>query len=261
MVIDQPDRGDIGFFGAVGGGAIIKNVTIDKSCFVSGSRFVGGLIGGTTLSGSVKIYNCGNEADVISANQNAGGILGVDHQSWCNIEIVNCYNTGNITGGNESAGLSGWVGDNASITNSYNGGVVVGVDGDKSLARFGSATLKNCYDIGGQSGTTAFSDKQMASGELCYLLNGSVNDAEAVWRQNIGEDEHPVLDPSHKAVYFLGGKFTNDPDGIAVPEADVTPSAAPEGIYTLRGERITELRQGINIVRMSDGTVRKVLVK
>lgn len=261
MVIDQPDRGDIGFFGAVGGGAIIKNVTIDKSCFVSGSRFVGGLIGGTTLSGSVKIYNCGNEADVISANQNAGGILGVDHLSWCNIEIVNCYNTGNITGGNESAGLSGWVGDNASITNSYNGGVVVGVDGDKSLARFGSATLKNCYDIGGQSGTTAFSDKQMASGELCYLLNGSVNDAEAVWRQNIGEDEHPVLDPSHKAVYFLGGKFTNDPDGIAVPEADVTPSAAPEGIYTLRGERITELRQGINIVRMSDGTVRKVLVK
>ena len=59
----------------------------------------------------------------------------------------------------------------------------------------------------------------------------------------------------------MGGKFTNDPDGIAVPEADVTPSAAPEGIYTLRGERITELRQGINIVRMSDGTVRKVLVK
>ena len=261
MVIDQPDRGDIGFFGTVGGGAIIKNVTIDKSCYVSGSRFVGGLIGATTLSGNVKIYNCGNEADVTSANQNAGGILGVDHKSWCNIEMVNCYNTGNITGANESAGLSGWCGDNASITNSYNGGVVIGVDGDKTLARFGSATLKNCYDIGGQGSTTAFSDKQMASGELCYLLAGSANDPEAVWRQNIGEDEHPVLDPSHKAVFFMGGKFTNDPDGIAVPEADEKPSVAPEGIYTLRGERVTELRQGINIVRMSDGTVRKVLVK
>ena len=261
MVLDQPDRGDLGFFGAVGGGAIIKNVTIDKSCFVSGSRFVGGLIGSTTLGGNVKIYNCGNEADVVAAIQNAAGILGVDHLSWCNIEIVNCYNTGNITGGNESAGLSGWCGDNASITNSYNGGTVVGVDGDKTLARFGSATLKGCFDIGGQGSTTAFSEKQMASGELCYLLGGSANDPDAIWRQNIGEDGHPVLDPSHKAVFFMGGKFTNDPDGIAVPETDETPSIAPEGIYTLRGERVEELRQGINIVRMSDGTVRKVLVR
>ena len=260
MILDQPDRGDLGFFGAVGDGAVIKNLTIDKSCSVSGSRFVAGLIGSTTTSGNVKIYNCGNEADVTAVNQNAGGILGVDHQSWCTLELVNCYNTGNITGANESAGLSGWLGSAATVTNCYNSGVIVGVDGDKTLTRFSSVTFTNCYDIGGQSGTTAFSEKMLASGELCYLLGGGENNLESVWRQNIGEDEHPVLDPDHKVVVFKGGKFTNDIDGIEVVEEE-TPVAAPEGIYTLRGERVNELRPGINIVRMGDGTVRKVLIK
>ena len=260
MILDQPDRGDLGFFGAVGDGAVIKNLTIDKSCSVSGSRFVAGLIGSTTTSGNVKIYNCGNEADVTAVNQNAGGILGVDHQSWCTLELVNCYNTGNITGANESAGLSGWLGSAATVTNCYNSGVIVGVDGDKTLTRFSSVTFTNCYDMGGQSGTTAFSDKMLASGELCYLLGGGENNLESVWRQNIGEDEHPVLDPDHKVVVFKGGKFTNDISGIEVVEEE-TPVAAPEGIYTLRGERVNELRPGINIVRMGDGSVRKVLIK
>ena len=260
MVLDQPDRGDLGFFGAVGSGAVIKNLTIDKSCYVSGSRFVGGLIGSTTTSGNVKIYNCGNEAEVTATNQNAAGIIGVNHQSWSTLELVNCYNTGNITGANESSGLSGWLGSAATVTNCYNSGVIVGVDGDKTLARFSSVTFKNCYDTGGQSSTTAFNEKQLASGELCYMLGGSENNLESVWRQNIGEDEHPVLDPDHKVVIFKGGQFTNDLSGIIVVE-DETPVAAPAGIYTLRGERVNELRQGINIVRMSDGTVKKVLVK
>ena len=259
MVIDQPDRANLGLFGVVGGGAVIKNVTIDKSCFVNGSRYSAGLVGGISKSGDVKILNCGNEADVTVANQNAGGVLGVNFGNRGALEMVNCYNTGNITGNNESAGLSGWLG-NATIANCYNSGVIVGVDGDKTLARFASLSATNCYDMGGQSGTTAFSDNMLASGELCYLLSGSENNLESVWRQNIGEDEHPVLDPDHKVVIFKGGKFTNDISGIEIVE-DKAPVAVPEGIFTLRGERINELRQGINIVRMSDGSVRKVLIK
>ena len=207
----------------------------------------------------MKILNCGNEADVTVANQNAGGVLGVNFGNRGALEMVNCYNTGNITGNNESAGLSGWLG-NATIANCYNSGVIVGVDGDKTLARFASLSATNCYDMGGQSGTTAFSDNMLASGELCYLLSGSENNLESVWRQNIGEDGHPVLDPDHKVVIFKGGKFTNDISGIEIVE-DKAPVAVPEGIFTLRGERINELRQGINIVRMSDGSVRKVLIK
>ena len=42
---------------------------------------------------------------------------------------------------------------------------------------------------------------------------------------------------------------------------DAQPAAAVEAIYTIDGKRLTQLQRGLNIVRMSDGTVRKVLVK
>ena len=33
------------------------------------------------------------------------------------------------------------------------------------------------------------------------------------------------------------------------------------GIYTLDGKRQSQLQRGMNIVRMSDGSVKKILVK
>ena len=50
------------------------------------------------------------------------------------------------------------------------------------------------------------------------------------------------------------------PDGISSTSADLH-SAQPEAIYTLTGERISKMQKGVNLVRFSDGTVRKVLVK
>ena len=38
-------------------------------------------------------------------------------------------------------------------------------------------------------------------------------------------------------------------------------AAAVVGIYTIDGKRIQQLQQGINIVRMSDGTTRKIMFK
>lgn len=40
-----------------------------------------------------------------------------------------------------------------------------------------------------------------------------------------------------------------------------TSKNAKAGIYTLSGARVTSLQKGINIIRMSDGSVHKVLVK
>lgn len=42
-----------------------------------------------------------------------------------------------------------------------------------------------------------------------------------------------------------------------IPDAE----AYPVAIYTLSGNRLNEVMQGINLIRMSDGTVRKVIVK
>ena len=58
------------------------------------------------------------------------------------------------------------------------------------------ATRTNCY----------FGDdvtSKAASGELCYLLNGSSSESPA-WYQTIGTDGYPVLDSTHGTVYQVG---------------------------------------------------------
>lgn len=49
------------------------------------------------------------------------------------------------------------------------------------------------------------------------------------------------------------------PDGIASPGTDV--NAVPTTYYTIDGKRLASPQQGLNIVRLSDGTVRKVMIK
>ena len=44
---------------------------------------------------------------------------------------------------------------------------------------------------------------------------------------------------------------------VAADESD----AQPESFYSLDGKRLGEMTKGLNIVRMSDGTVRKVINK
>ena len=47
----------------------------------------------------------------------------------------------------------------------------------------------------------------------------------------------------------------------AVSQPRVLPAATAEAVYTLDGRQLQHMQRGLNIVRMSDGTIRKVLVK
>ncbi len=49
--------------------------------------------------------------------------------------------------------------------------------------------------------------------------------------------------------------------GAGIGSVDMDASVETSEIYNLNGVRIGELQQGLNIIRMSDGTVRKVMVK
>ena len=55
------------------------------------------------------------------------------------------------------------------------------------------------------------------------------------------------------------GYFTKDDSGIS--QVEVSGEATIEEIYTINGVRHSELQQGLNIVRMSDGTIRKIIRK
>ena len=228
-----------GLFGVVSGGAYIHDFTLDSSCSIEGVAFVG-VVGGSNDTGPVTIDKVGNEADVTGAAQNVSGIFGCNMNSTATIYLSNCYNTGRITGGNESATISGWLGNNAVVDNCYNIGEVSGTEGSKTFAR-GGFSYVNCYETGG-SQVPAINASQIADGELCYLLN----DGRETWRQNLGSDAHPVLRRTHSVVYYDAGNgsYYNNPDDNPddVPSIDAT--MAHYGIYDLKGRLVRKSAKG-----------------
>lgn len=260
LTINDSENDYRGLFGCVGGDAEIRNVVVDSTCAIRGRGFTAGVVGGSTGRGLVILENCGNEASVTGSGANAAGIIGVNMSSSASFRITNCYNAGAIHGGNESSGLSGWVGDGAEIVNCYNIGRVAGLDGDKTFYR-GSAYVTNSYELetlGSQVATVT--DGQVGSGELCYLLNDSVSGAAGPYYQTIGTDLHPVLSPASGKVYEVNGVFTNDIVGINSAKAGKDGDTIVR-IYTTDGMQIPALQKGINIVRYKNGATKKVLVK
>ena len=93
--------------------------------------------------------------------------------------------------------------------------------------------------------------------QLVQKLNEGKTENVA-WHQTIGTDAHPVFDASHGVVYYAMGEYTNDASGIEHTPATVS---TQQSIYSIGGAKLQHVQKGINIVRMADGTVRKVLVK
>lgn len=223
MILNLPQDG-VGFFGYVRGGTVIRNLIIDRSCEVVGNARVGGLIGAIQANANtpLTIENCVNEATVVGTGA-TGGIIGAGMSGYPAIRIVNCLNTGEITGTPASAFCS-WINmGGSSMTNCVNAGIINGMD--NSDGKFGylcnliryepnTLTLTNCYDISGMQemegmegiGQGIYTDwtteSPAESGELCYLLNG---DQSAIsWYQKIGTDAAPI------PYYIEGGRvFAN----------------------------------------------------
>jgi hypothetical protein len=265
MVIDDQSRMFLGFFGCLTGGAEIRNIIIDESCYVRGNAYCAGLAGGSKLSnGAILFENCGNECDVLcdgSNGANAGGLIGCNMNAAATYIIKNCFNTGNIKGVKESGSFCGYIGRYAQVTNCWSSGTIEGIYGDKPFTLFGSATFKNCYDlVNQQADIIRLAPSAAASGELCYCLNEG-NTEDPIWRQTIGEDPYPAFNPASGIVYFddVNYVYTNDLTGVQPIMGD--PDATISSVFTLQGVRTHEMQRGINIVRMSNGTVRKVLVK
>ena len=206
MIIELPEQEYVGLFGVLNNGAYIKNVIVDATCSITGSAFVAAIAGGTNGGGTVTFENCGNQGAVGAQNQNAAGICGVSMNSSCGIVMLGCFNSGGITGDRECAALCGWVGNSGStITNCYNSGYVIGMDGNNSLWRNGAGKGTNNFDSYGYQGTLISQDEyELSSGAVCYQMNGSKSDGDLVWYQRLGEDLAPVPFSSHGVVYAVG---------------------------------------------------------
>ncbi|MBR5395879.1 MAG: hypothetical protein IK144_12485 [Bacteroidaceae bacterium] len=214
-----------GLFGVIGGGAVIKNFVLDSSCSISGGAFCG-IVGGTNGGGSVYLSNLGNEGTVTGSAQNSSGILGVDMGGSATLYITNCYVTGAVKGARESATICSWSNANSVVKNCWSTATLEGIYGTGSFTR-GQTSVINCYEVdiegieGQQYGDDHSKDKtnlitaqEVANGALCAKL-GTV-----AFRQNVGEDAHPVFDQTHavmKEITEAGYATMYIPDAVNIP--------------------------------------------
>lgn len=151
-----------GLFGVCHAGVHIKNLTIDNSCKLinaGSNKCISALIGCVNANnnedGVVTIENVGNEMNLEvgtgSGATDCGSLLGHDYSANLIVKIINCYNTGNVTGW-ESAALTGWT-PRVAVINSWNTGRVKSYQNynygnSNSLVRGnGNVVVTNSYDL------------------------------------------------------------------------------------------------------------------
>ena len=227
LTIEKEGTDYVGLFGIVTGGATIRNFTL-KNAKLSGQAFIG-IIGGSNGSGTITVDALGFEGEAVGTAQNVSGIIGVNMNSSAAFKISNCYVTGKVAGGRESAAITGWTGGGqSSVVNCWSTAEVSGNDTGKAFYRNDATVWSNCFDSYGEQ-VDAIPEGALASGALTFLLNG--NTAEGPWRQTLGEDGHPVLASASKKVYAIASEgfrcdgmpmgeitYTNDAQTTVIPD-------------------------------------------
>ena len=202
-----------GLFGLLTG--IIKNLHV-AGTIATGFNFNAGIV--STINGGT-VENCLCTVN-ITDGQTHGGISRVTMaDKGCTIR--GCVFAGTLAGGN-GAGFTYGVGGNAVIENcllmSFGAS-----SGNKFFRNKGVCT--NCFYLdtietgGDNSGTTAVTSETLASGLVCYQLNGGNTDNPA-WRQTIGSGEIRL---GVGDIVYLVGKYKCD---------HTTPAEGSDPVYT-----------------------------
>ena len=90
MTLDLPEADWVGFINFLNGGATVKNLRGDATCYIN-AHGNAGFIGGSTAAGDIFLENLGFEGDVSCQRAGAGGVLGCNTGSQAHIYMTNCY--------------------------------------------------------------------------------------------------------------------------------------------------------------------------
>ncbi|MGN0183449.1 MAG: GLUG motif-containing protein [Candidatus Ornithomonoglobus sp.] len=137
---------------------------------VRSNSCAGGLIG-YRYDGTTGISNSYNTGDIMSSNSCAGGLVGYGYSS---ITISNSYNTGDVSGSGYAGGLVGLAG-RAIISSSYNTGNVRSNSYVGGLVGYGNAfaTISKSYNAGVVSTENGNSLSCASGGVMGYAQRGA----------------------------------------------------------------------------------------
>lgn len=195
---------NVGMFGAIGGGALLHNFILDRTCHIEGRHFVG-MVGSCPEGNTVKIEDVGNEGTVRAHGLNAGSIIGSFYSCHnTSLYISRCYSTGDVIGDQEAAQICGWAGGRGHFVDSWSTSRLQGRDEDRGMIRkvpeFGSVNnfTTEVHRTGeGIEGEVPLED--FRSGKVAFRINRFMG--YDVWFQTLGQDSLPTLSPSSKNVY------------------------------------------------------------
>ena len=211
----------------------------------AGTNTVGGIVGYADGSNNI-ISHALNSGKIQSkgAETNTGGILG--YVNYAGFKINHCLNVGSVSGAEAYSGqIMGRQVKAMTILPSD----LYYLDGNK-LSDFGTETESTSA-----VGATAVSAEQLASGEICYNLNG--DQEEIIWFQTLESDAYPVLLGDHLQVWKYDDLYSNDsPDGIFEIQNSKFKIQNEDEVYDLSGRKIdsslftlhSSLRKGIYII-------------
>ena len=143
LFINRDTTYHVGFFGCIGAGANLNNITlIDNN--ISGKKYVGGLVG-INYHGTISdCYTSG----IINGEERVGGFVGTDDQGT----ISGCYATGIVNGAYEVGGFVGRIEDGM-ISDCFASGNFSGIGRIGGLVGYlEEGKISNCYATGNVSG-------------------------------------------------------------------------------------------------------------
>ncbi len=188
-----------------------------------------------------------------------GGIVAVNETGTTYIN--NSVFAGSMSGNaNSNGGFVGWSASASKVNGCLIIANITAPDSGSNIIGRNNTSALNCYFVtpyGSKpaTGATQVTEEQLLSGEVTYGLNGGYCGRDAAWRQDLGNDVMPTLDPTHLVVYKTeDGTYTNEaPVGIE----SVTDKKPTDGrIYNINGILVEKTSKGLYIING-----KKVLVK
>ena len=227
----------------------IKNLHVSGTLNTNVNQ-CGGLVG---FIYSAVVQNCISSVDIITTYSGDAGTGGLVATNMENSLIKDCVFSGTIQGAEaySCAGLVGWTAAAGSTT--LTNCLVVGdistkeKDGNVIARNPSKVTRNNCYYLKPYSSIpndiTQVTEEALASGEVCYLLNGDQSNIQ--WTQLLGEDNMPKPFPGAKVGLNENGVYYNLEDAIESIDAE---EIKTNEIFNLMGQKVAKVGKGIYIV-------------